>query len=565
MPVLTYPKIKPKFKKEEWVLGKVLEHQAKTIGDKPFLQWGSEKPHSFSDVNRTVNRLAHGLAALGVTKGDTVVLFARNSLDYLYSWFALNKLGAIECPINTAYKGSFLEHQANLSKARLMILDRELAPAVVESEANMPHLEQVILWSPRGVDKGQEPAFTRVKTRDFHDILTRDTSNPKVQVTSRDLASIMFTSGTTGPSKGVMMPHAHNYFFSEECRHLVSLTSRDTYMTGFPFFHANAQLLTIYPSLIAGARCVCYERFSPSAFVDRLYESRCTVTNFLGVAMTFVYEQPPTPRDKGHKLTRIFAAPTAFKIMADFQKRFGIKEFLECYGMTEIAIPILTPTGHKRPAGACGVAVSDWFDIRVVNPDTDEEVGIGEVGEFIVRHKEPWTLNAGYFGMPEKTLEAYRNLWFHTGDAVKRDAKGWYYFLDRIKDALRRRGENISSYEVEAPILAHPAVDDCAVVGVPADMEAGEDEVKACVVLKPGAKLTAEELTAWCDKRMPYFVVPRYIEFYDVLPKTPTEKVQKAKLRAVAFTDKTWDRVKAGYRLAEEIKRDRAKSEARKR
>jgi carnitine-CoA ligase len=553
--MLTFGKITPSFPKEQWVLGSVLEHQAVHRTDKPFLQWGGNKPLSFSQVNRSVNRLAHGLAGLGVKKHEKVVIFSRNSMDFVLIWFALNKLGAVQAPINSSYKGSFLEHQTNLAGARIMIVDRKLAGVVAASEKHLSGLELIILWSPKGEKSEPKTKFKRIKTMDFRDVLSRKTGNPGIVTRPQDIAGIIFTSGTTGPSKGVLMPHAHNYFMSEQTVHTVKLTETDTYMTGFPFFHANAQLLTIYPCLIVGARCVLYEYFSPSAFVERLHESGATVTNFLGVSMSFVYQQPPTPRDSGHKLNRVFCVPTPTSILPDFRKRFGVKHFVEGFGMTEIGMPILSPLGKKRPAGAAGLLVSDWFDLRIVDPDTDEELPVGEVGEFVVRHKEPWILSAGYFGMPEKTAEAYRNLWFHTGDAGRRDEEGWYYYIDRIKDALRRRGENISSYEVEAPILQHAAVDDCAVIAVPAEEEAGEDEVKVCVVLKNGAELTHEQLMAWCDDRMPHFVVPRYVEFCGDLPKTPTEKIQKAKLRDAAFNDNTWDRVAAGYKLKEEIRR----------
>lgn len=555
----TYGPIEPLFAKEDWVLGTILEHQAVHRGDQPFLQWGGGEPLSFAEVNRTVNRLAHGFAGLGVRKDDKVVIFSRNSLDFVFSWFALSKLGAVEAPINSAYKGSFLEHQTNLAQARIMIVDRALAHVVAASEERLPGVELVLLWSPPNESPGPEPRFARIRTLDFAAVFTHHEANPGIAVRRQDVAGIIFTSGTTGPSKGVLLPHAHNYFMSQQTVSMVKLEAHDTYMSGFPFFHANAQFLTIYPCLIAGARCVLYEYFSPSAFVDRLYESGATVTNFLGVAMSFVHQQPPKPADRGHRLTRVFCAPTPTSILPDFTRRFGVAHYVEAFGMTEIGLPVLSPLGVERPAGAAGLLVSDWFEARIVDPDTDEDLPVGKVGEFMVRHKEPWILNVGYFGMPEKSLEAWRNLWFHTGDAVRCDEDGWYYYIDRIKDALRRRGENISTYEVEAPILQHPAVDECAVVAVPAEVEAGEDEVKACVVLKANARLSCEELIAWCDERMPHFIVPRYVEFYDALPKTPTEKIQKAKLRAAALGERTWDRVAAGCKLKEELRRQAGK------
>ncbi len=226
--------------------------------------------------------------------------------------------------------------------------------------------------------------------------------------------------------------------------------------------------------------------------------------------------------------------------------------------MTEICLPIMLPYGEYRP-GAAGKLLSDWFEAKIVNPETDEELPVGTIGEFIVRHKEPWTLNTGYFGMPDKTAEAYRNLWFHSGDGVKRDADGFYYFVDRIKDALRRRGENISSYEVEKVINDNPAVAESAVIAIKSDIPGGEDEVKACVIVKAGEKLESEGLIRWCEERMPYFAVPRYLEFMPELPKTPNLKIQKQKLRDAGLTAATWDRVKAGFRLAEEIKREERK------
>ncbi len=277
--------------------------------------------------------------------------------------------------------------------------------------------------------------------------------------------------------------------------------------------------------------------------------------------MQLLLSQPPTSRDKAHKLTRFFGGPVANHLLGDFKERYGVERILTAYGMTEICMPFLSPSnllGHELPIGASGVLLDQWFDVRLVNPETDEEVPVGEVGELVIRSHEPWTLNAGYVNMPDKTAEAFRNLWFHTGDAMRREKDGWYYFVDRYKDALRRRGENISSFEVEQPIRIHPAVLDVAVIGVPADEAAGEDEVKACIVLREGQSLSAPEVVDWCEQRMPAFVVPRYIEFMAQLPKTPTERIQKAELRAKRDGE-VWDRVAAGHRLKEEIGRENRK------
>ena len=550
--MLTYPHFKPHFAKADWTLPRVLEHQARVMGDRLFLQWtGEGKPYSFDAVNRKVNQLARGLRRLGLVKGDRVVLLMPNCLDYLFSWFAINKLGAVEAPINLAYKGSFLEHQVNVCSAETIIVDEELVDRIDHSLPRMPKVKRVILRS-RNASGAAPRAVGHCSVHRLNDLYDADDSNLGVDIEPRDLAAILFTSGTTGPSKGVMMPHAQLYFFSEQDVQLAHITSEDTYFTGFPLFHGNAQFLTVYPCLIAGARCVLYERFSATNWVECLHASGATLTNSLGVTLPFIYAQPPQERDATHKLRRICAYPTPPEMSDAFKARFGIDEFLEAFGQTEICLPFMTPSGAARPKGACGVLVDQWFDVRLINPETDEDVPDGEVGELVVRHKEPWILNIGYAAMPDKTNEACRNLWFHTGDGLRRDKDGWYYFVDRMKDALRRRGENISSFEVEEPIRDHPAVLDVAVIAVPADVEGGEDEVKVCVVLRPDASLAPEALMAWCEERMPHFAVPRYVEYMQDLPRTPSEKVQKVELRRAGVNAATWDRQKAGYVLKDE-------------
>lgn len=363
-------------------------------------------------------------------------------------------------------------------------------------------------------------------------------------VSPQDLASVLFTSGTTGPSKGVAMPHAQMYFFADECVSLVRLTSQDAWMTVTPLFHGNAQFMAAYPTIVAGARLVLRSRFSASRWVDQLRESRVTVTNFIGVMMDFVYKQEERPDDADNPLRAVFAAPTASTILEPMRRRFGIEAFVEVFGLTETSAPILSPYGAARPAGAAGLAADEWFDVRLVDPDTDEEVPVGEIGELVIRPRHPFTCSMGYFNMPDKTVEAWRNLWFHTGDALRRDEDGWFYFVDRFKDALRRRGENISSYEIETAVLSHPSVLECAVIAVPADTEAGEDEVMAYVIL--GEAASPQSVWEWCDERIPDFAVPRYLRFVEELPKTPSQRVQKASLRGLGVTEDTHDRTRVG-------------------
>jgi len=554
MTARTFPEFTPTFPTNRWSLPQVLEHQAATIGKRPFIKWEDAGPeYTYAETNARANRLARGLQKLGIGHGDCAVLFMPNSLDYLFAWFALNKLGAIEAPINISYKGKFLEHQVNICKAETIIADLELLDPVRDSIARMPGIKRIVVWSRDGRLPATIPPIGNCEIVPYAGLFDVDDSNPGIAVGPQDTGAIMFTSGTTGLSKGVMMPHGQLYLFSEINVRALELKADDTYMTGFPLFHANAQLLTTYPTMIAGMRVVLYERFSATQWVDRLHSSGATVTNSLGVVLPFVFAQPPTPRDGTHRLRRILSAPTPYGILDEFKARFNVHKFVEGFGQTEICCPIMTPLAQaeSRPQGAAGLILDQFFEIRLVNQETDEEVPVGEVGELMLRHKTPWTINSGYVSMPEKTVEAWRNLWFHTGDGVRRDKEGWYYFVDRLKDALRRRGENISSYEVEAPIREHPAVAEVAVVAVPAE-EGGEDEVKACIILKPGLAATPQEIIEWCDGRIPGFAIPRYIEFVAEFPKTPSEKVRKNVLREAGITATTWDRVKAGVKLKEE-------------
>lgn len=551
--MLTFPRFDPHFPREQWTLATVLEHQAQHRADRPFLSWqDGGTPQTFGQINVTVNRLAHGLAAAGISKGDFVGLLLPNCVEFIHAWFALAKLGAVEVGISDAYKGSFLAHPIRLSGSRVLISTAELATRLVEIEDDIPAVEAIYLVDTAGSPSVPLPQFKRIEVRRFEALHSDTASNPGVVVRPQDPAAVLMTSGTTGASKGVVMPHSQFYFFAEEDVQLMRLNEADVYMTGFPLFHGNAQFLTIYPCLIAGAHAVLYPRFSASNWAGRARRSGATVTNLLGATMAFILAQPPSADDRAHKVRCIYAAPLSPDLGARFTERFGVTEYVDGFGQTEISNVFMTPPGVPRPAGASGVLVDQFFEVRLADPETDEEVPEGETGELLVRHKLPGIICSEYLGMPEKTVETWRNLWFHTGDCLRRDTDGWYYFVDRVKDALRRRGENISSFEVESGLRTHPAVAECAVIGVRADESAGEDEVMACIVVKPGQQVAYEDLIAWADARLPSFMVPRYLEVMAQLPQTATEKVKKKDLRERGITATTWDRVSAGCTLAGE-------------
>ncbi len=542
----TYDEYQPTLRnRTEWTLPNIVALRAKTHRDSIYLDVpGDNLRYTYGEVHDLAVAIGSGLLMRGHEKGDRVVIMLPNRAEYILGWLGTGMAGIAEVPINTAYRGSFFEHQVRTVAPTGAIVHDSFAERFIESSEACTSIHHVYVVSDDMVQEAETIAKLSAvgyKVEPFRNLL----ASPSVElpeVMARDLASVFFTSGTTGLSKGVTMTHAHMVFEADECISLTRLTDADTYLSVGPLFHGNAQFLAAYPALLAGARFVLRERFSASRWAGWISDSGATVTNFVGVMMDFVWKQPPAPNDRDNNLRCIFAAPTASSIVDGFKERFGVETFVEVFGLTETSMPLMTPYGVKRPPGAVGKVVADWFDVRLVDPETDEEVPVGELGELVVRPIFPFTMTVGYFGMPDRTVEALRNCWFHTGDGLRRDADGWFYFVDRLKDALRRRGENISSYEVEQALLQHPAVAECAVVAVPADQEAGEDEVMAIVVRAAGSELDPEEFWHFCDRRLPYFAVPRYLRYLDALPKTPSEKVQKGSLRAMGVDSTVHDR-----------------------
>ncbi|MCZ4500280.1 MAG: peptide permease [Marmoricola sp.] len=529
----------------QWALPTVLRHHAR---ERPGAVWLDAPEEgltwTFAEMLTAAERVGQNLLASGAAPGDRVVLVAANSSRFVRTWIGTAVAGLVEVPVNTAYEHDFLAHQVRTVEASRAVIDDVFAQRFVDVAEAASTIRK--FWV---IDTGQQAAAIELlraagwDAAPWDELEAEPTAPVELPVVlPQDLASVLFTSGTTGPSKGVAMPHAQMYFFADECVSLVRLTPDDAWMALTPLFHGNAQFMAAYPTLVAGARFVVRSKFSASRWVDQLRESRVTVTNFIGVMMDFVWKQDPRDDDADNPLRCVFAAPTASSIVAPMRERYGIEAFVEVFGLTETSAPIISPYGVDRPVGAAGLAADEWFDVELVDPETDEPVAVGEIGELVIRPKVPFISSMGYYNMPDKTVEAWRNLWFHTGDALRRDEEGWFYFVDRFKDALRRRGENISSYEIETSVLSHEAVVECAVIAVPASTEAGEDEVMAYMVTAPGTTPSAAEIWAWCDQRIPGFAVPRFLRFVDELPKTPSQRVQKAKLRATGVTPDTHDR-----------------------
>jgi crotonobetaine/carnitine-CoA ligase len=492
--------------------------------------------YSYAEAHERSLRIAGGLRSLGVRSGDRVLLMLDNSADAALAWFATALTRVAEVPVNTAYKGSFLSHVVNDCGAAVAIVEQAYCARFAAVATELQHLRTVVV---RGGD-GAELAGTGLAVVPFAQLGEAAAASPGI-VGPGDLLAISYTSGTTGRSKGVRVPHAQAFTYSHWDETL--LGPGTTTLVTLPMFHLSGQWFGLYQGLITGARCVIRPRFSPSSFWPEIRQYGVTYTLLLGAMAQMLLARPEEPDDADNPLDIACLVPLPPDIEL-FRRRFGV-ELATVFAMTETGCPIKAPPGTVVPGGAG--RLRPGYQAKVVDPD-DNEVAPGVVGELVVRPDVPWTVMQGYHNLPEQTLQTFRNLWLHTGDAFSRDKDGEFFFRDRIKDALRRRGENISSFEVESVVNSHPAIAESAVVAVPSELT--EDDLKVVVVLQPGASLDPAELIAYLAPRMPYFTGPRYVQVVDELPKTPTQKVQKAVLRDAGLSGGTWDREEHGVAVS---------------
>jgi crotonobetaine/carnitine-CoA ligase len=533
--------------KDGWTISSVLSRQAAERPNAPALQWQTEEPFSYKGLCEHCLRLAGGLRGLGVQPSNRVLIMLPNSMEIVLAWLSTNLLGAVEVPINIHYKESWLVHEVNDCEAHLAIVHEQYLERFIQVVDQLEHLTDFVVV---GGDEGtaHQEMDKKWSMHAWGELENAGAIDKPVEIHYYDTAAIMYTSGTTGPSKGVVVPYGVGGVFAQGVVDTAELTSDDVNYVVHPLFHANAQFMQILPALLVGARISLWPGFSASRWLDQVRATGATITNTLGVMCNFIHSQPVREDDADNPLRAIMTLPAPSDIAEDFERRFGVK-CLEGYGMTEIGVVTYRRLEEPLRLGSAGRAL-EWFDVRVVDPETDEPLPPGEVGEIVVRPKATGIMMKEYNNVPAKTVEAWRNLWFHTGDAGEMDEEGYLYFRDRVKDVIRRRGENISSFSIESVANTHPAVDESAAIAVPAEHGVGaEDEVKLCVVLKHGEDLDPAELHAYCAQRMPYFAVPRYIEYVAEIPKTANEKVRKNVLREQGITANTWDREAAGIQV----------------
>ena len=508
-------------------LPEILKRQAARYADKLLIASPS-RPISYAEAPDIAARGAGRLAAAGVKAGDRVAAFMSNSTNFIELWFGAAWLGAVLAPVNTAFRGAQLRHVLSLVDPVLIITERELLAYLATPEI-MPTSGPRV-WVTDYAD-GAEPGHCLEAS-------PAPASGAPVaahEAQPGDTAAILFTSGTSGPSKGVICPHAQFFWWGVLTGEALEITPDDVLFTTLPMFHTNA-LNTIWQALLAGATYAFERRFSASQFWTQASQAGATVTYLLGAMVHILLKQAPGPDDRAHRVRTCLSPATSAELVERFRQRFGVRS-IDGYGSTETNLVMSNAVNGYAP-GTMGRALSG-FEVRVVD-ENDCEVPAGAPGELLVRHSEPFSMAGGYFGNPEATADAWRNLWFHTGDRVMRDEQGIYHYLDRIKDAIRRRGENISSWEVEQALLAHTDVENAAVVGVPA--EVGEEDVMAFIVPRADSRPQPHAVTRFLEDRLARFAIPRYLEFVDELPMTENGKVKKYMLREWGVSTTTWDR-----------------------
>jgi crotonobetaine/carnitine-CoA ligase len=511
--------------------------------DRIMLDFGGET-YSYGEIDRLSTAFGHALAALGVAAGDTILSMLDNNVDAVVTWLGANKLRAVSVPINTALRGEFLRHQIADSGAGVVIAEADYAPRIAAVAA---HLPEVRILLHRGALAGPLEMAQPVAALDDH--RGSETAPFTEAPDPADLAMLIYTSGTTGPSKGCMIPYNYMCNLARLQLRAGPATAEDVTFTPLPLFHLNAVCVGVVATILTGSRLAVAPRFSVSGFWPEIERSGATIASILGGMGALLAQAPDSEEAKRcfGQVHTVRGNPFTEETKAIWRERFGARQVGgNGYGLTEASVVTSLKGGERAAPGSSGTRIPD-FDVRIVD-DNGIEVPPGVSGEILIRPNQPDIMFKGYWRRPEETLKIMKDLWLHSGDIGKFDEEGFFYFVDRKKDYLRRRGENISSFEMEAAFNAHPAIEEAAVHAVFSPR--GEDDVKVTAVLAPGAALTEEALFHWSLDKVPYYALPRYIEFRTILPKNPQGRVLKYQLRDEGKTGSTWDLEESGIQVA---------------
>ena len=511
------------------ILPHLIAARASASPEQTFLHVVGGEEMTYGELHHEALRWASALHGLGVSPGDRVATMLKKSCTPVAVWLGVAWARAIEVSMNLDYRGYMLRYVINHSGAEVLVVQDTYLDRLLELAGELPKLRVVIVVGDEA-DTGETPWTTIPAQALLESSQLGEFEGP----VHSDIAMMLYTSGTTGPSKGVLIPWAQSHASAT----VWNYESDTVLYSPFPLFHVTGKT-PIYAMALAGGRLVMRDRFSSSEFWNEIRSHDCNAANLMAAPILFLEGQPVRESDADNPLRFVTTGRLPMDPEA-FMRRFALKIGTN-FNMTEIS-PALASDGETLANNqSCG-RVRPGYQCRVVD-DHDEPLGPGDVGELVIRADTPWVLMAGYWNMPEQTVTAWRNQWFHTGDLFRHDEDGNFYYVDRLKDAIRRRGENISSFEVEAIVTEHPDVAECAAIAVARD---SGDEVRIVVVLSSEATLSESDLCEYLIPNMPRYMVPRYVEFADSLPKTASLKVQKAVLREQGVTKRTWDREASG-------------------
>lgn len=504
---------------ENRVLNQQLMRAAETHPDSPFLTFGSTTA-TFGAFDEVATRVANGLMACGLASQGKLAILARNSYEFVAFWFGCTRIGALYVPINTDYKGAVLQHQLAHAEVTHILIDPEFLGALAGIAEELPLLKHVILTKA-----AELPAalLARVTVHLGSDLMNDSARSVSFTSGYADALAISFTSGTTGPSKGVLVDNAHVVTFALDWIRYLKFQPHERIYTPLPLFHAIGAWLGVVPSLLNRSHITISPRFSASNYWDDVRAAKADVAHGIFSMIPILLKQPERSEDASQPARAFYVGNQN----PAFEERFNCR-IVEVYGATETGIVAGTDYGAERIQYSCGKPNNETFDLAVVD-EHDQAVPAGASGEIVLRPKRPFSMLKEYYRNPEATIETFRNLWFHTGDNGRLDAEGNLFFIDRKKDTIRRRGENISSYELEFAVNQHPAILESAAVAVTSKL--GEDEVKIVIALKDGAALSARDFWRFCEERLPRFWIPSLLEFRAELPKTGNHKIQKFLLR----------------------------------
>ncbi|WP_244064117.1 ATP-dependent acyl-CoA ligase [Bradyrhizobium sp. Ce-3] len=518
------------FPPSDRILSTILTRQAERYGDRVLLVAG-ETRWTYRQTAAIAAASAQTLIDAGIKSGDRVALMCSNRAEFLQVYLGCAWLGAIAVPINTALRGLQLSHIFRNARPALLVVEAPLLAAIETVDADVELPSQT--WT---IGAGTETRMSSLPLPVLGNLASPGAVRPG------DAVAILYTSGTTGPAKGVCCPQAQLFWWGIYSARALGIREGDVLFTTLPLFHTNA-LNAFYQAMLNGCSYVLEPKFSASGFWAAARAHHATVGYLLGAMASMLLAQPRTDDDRAHQLRVALGGGVPRQIHQPFLERFGVP-LVDGYGSTETNFVFAGSIPSDRP-GTMGY-LADGVEARIVD-ENDSELPDGQAGELVLRAREPFAFATGYFGMPEKTVEAWRNLWLHSGDRVVRDPDGHYRFIDRMKDSIRRRGENVSSWEVEQAIQSHPAVAACAVYPLPSEL--GEDEVAAAIVLEGGHSLQGVDIVRHCEGRIAYFAIPRYVRIVSRMPLTENGKIMKGALRDAGVTDDTWDREAAGIQV----------------